>query len=165
MKIDAMAADNFWAKVEKTPTCWLWTAALSGDGRFAGYGLFNLKGKMWKAHRLAYTLLIGKIPKGLELDHLCHGADCNDGPNCLHRRCVNPAHLKPVTHAENASKSSVGGRIWRRSITHCPQGHEYTEDNTYYSPLRPTHRNCRECRRINVREYQRKRRAREKLCV
>lgn len=98
------AAARLWRQVEKTPTCWLWVGPVSN-----GYGVVTTTeyGKT-KAHRLAYELLVGKVPDGLDLDHLCRV-----------RRCVNPAHVEPVTRAENL-----------RRRTHCPNGHEYTADNT-----------------------------------
>lgn len=98
--------ERFWEKVEKTDSCWLWTAALSQDG----YGLFR-DGRSQSAHRWLYKQLVGEIPDGLQLDHLCRV-----------RNCVNPAHLEPVTLAENARR----GRL-----THCKRGHELTPENTY----------------------------------
>jgi hypothetical protein len=66
--------------------CWLWTA---GKTRL-GYGSVPHSGKMRCAHVVMYEKYIGPVPEGLELDHLCRT-----------KLCVNPAHLEPVTHAEN----------------------------------------------------------------
>jgi len=65
------------------------------------------------AHRIAYQLVVGPIPDGLVLDHLCHtrDPDCADNANCPHRRCVNPAHLEPVTRRENIARGR-GGDSW-----------------------------------------------------
>lgn len=76
---------RFWSKVEKTNTCWNWIGAL--DSR--GYGAFRV-GRHVGAHRVSYELENGKIPNGFSLDHICHN-----------RRCVNPAHLRPVTQKQN----------------------------------------------------------------
>jgi HNH endonuclease len=83
-------AERFWAKVDKTESCWLWTGALAkGYGQFGG-----TRKQRIQAHRWAYQELVGSIPEGLELDHLCRV-----------RRCVNPAHLEPVTHSVNIMRS------------------------------------------------------------
>ena len=113
---------QFWTYVNKTDGCWLWT----GITRF-GYGRFD--GRV--AHRLAYELITGAIPVGLELDHLCRTP-----------ACVNPAHLEPVTREEN---------IRRRyeAQTHCKRDHEFTSENTYVDPR--GRRTCIACRRMRVR--------------
>jgi hypothetical protein len=121
--------DRFWEKVEKTETCWLWTAAKNDQG----YGHIKVSDGEWAyAHRLAYELLVGPIPEGLELDHLCRV-----------RNCLNPAHLEPVTGRENVLRSTSPTAINARK-THCPRGHEYSAENTYYTP-REGHRQCRAC--------------------
>lgn len=104
---------RFWNKVEKTTDgCWLWTAS----GVKGGYGRYTVGGERVLAHRFAYELLVGPIPKGLTLDHLCRN-----------RACVNPRHLEPVTHAENVKRGESGA--WLRAKTHCPKGHPYSGDN------------------------------------
>lgn len=126
---------QFWAKVEKTDNCWIWNGC-----RVAGYGQFSVNGKGKRSHRIAYELLVGPIPVGLHLDHLCRNPSC-----------VNPAHLEPVTSRENTLRGNAmfAGDHNRRK-THCPYGHEYTPENTYRSKKG---RECRTCGRMWVRRY------------
>jgi hypothetical protein len=100
------SAERFWAKVSEGPgDCWTWTATLDrkGYGQFPGAA----QGESTQAHRWAYEFLVGEIPAGLELDHVCHTqSDCTAGSLCPHRRCVNPYHMEPVTHAENIRRGN-----------------------------------------------------------
>jgi hypothetical protein len=137
-------AERFWAKVDRSggPTaCWPFTAYINpkGYGRFA-------HGKATLAHRVAYLLLVGPIPAGLDLDHTCHNPDaCTPGPSCPHRRCCNPAHLSPTTNRANVRRGgSPAGRRARQ--THCLRGHAFTAANTWTD--RYGRRYCRTCHRI-----------------
>lgn len=113
---------RFLASVELEPGgCWLW----KGETTKGGYGRFWHGGDRSMAHRWLYERLVGAIPDGLVLDHLCRT-----------RRCVNPGHLEPVTNAENVRRGVIANR------THCPSGHEYTESNTRRYRGR---RYCRAC--------------------
>ena len=119
------AAERFWAKVQKTETCWLWTGAWAsrwGHGKFMDDGHRNVK-----AHRWAYEALVGPIPEGLTLDHLCRNPPC-----------VNPAHMEPVTLAENLRRQGA-------AKTHCPSEHPLSGENLYVDP-KTGHRKCRKCR-------------------
>lgn len=89
-----------------------------------GYFQITVSGRRWYAHRLAYTLLVGPIPDGLVLDHLCHTNDpsCVGGDSCMHRRCVNPAHLEPVTDATNALRG-LGPTAMNARRETCLEGH------------------------------------------
>jgi hypothetical protein len=95
--------ERFMSYVEKTDGCWLWRGTLTWDG----YGLFRNLGSRTGAHRHAYQFLVGPIPEGLQLDHLCRV-----------RNCVNPAHLEPVTAAENTRRAAAAlGPACRRGHT------------------------------------------------
>ena len=132
----APIADRFWRLVDKTDTCWLWTG-----NTWKGYGQFSIQQtpgvwKKAKAHCVAYGLIVGPIPDGLQLDHLCRNPSC-----------VNPAHLEPVTNRENGLRGfSVAGIHARK--THCHVGHEFTPENTMRRHVGDfEQRECRACYR------------------
>ena len=96
--------------VDKSGDCWLWTGQLNNKG----YGLFSYKNQKRAAHVVLWEHTVGLVPAGLELDHLCHTNDptCRGGAaGCRHRRCVNPAHLEPVTHSENLRRAWASSRL------------------------------------------------------
>lgn len=135
--------------------CWHWTGYISPGG-YGKFGKGGADGGPCLAHRWSYERWNGPIPKGWTVDHECHNADatCKGGPTCLHRRCVNPAHLGlQPTVAENLANSPNSNH--RR--THCPQGHPYDEANTYVS--KKGYRCCRKCHVVKQVALNRRKRA------
>lgn len=138
-------AERFWDKVDLGAGvgCWRWMANVSKES----YGTFwaGDQGTV-SAHLWAYRSLIGPVPVGTVLDHLCHtiDVDCPGGNSCEHRRCVNPAHLEPVTVVVNLHRSDAPAA--RNALrTHCVRGHELAGENLYVRPNGS--RNCRACQR------------------
>lgn len=131
--------------------CWPWLAGLdsSGHGRWAPTRTIRIG-----AHRAVYEALVGPIPEGLTLDHLCHSRDldCPGGVACQHRRCVNPAHLEPVTLGENLRR---GNRQRNRSAAKCT--HALTPDNLVECKLPSLV--CRTCHLEQMRDYYQRRKA------
>lgn len=122
--------------------CWEWRGRSD-----TGYGAAGWNGEV-NAHRSMYRLMLGPIPPGMELDHLCRN-----------RACCNPDHLEVVTHRENVLRGDSPAAHHARQ-THCVNGHEFTPDNIY-SPPRGG-RQCRACKRERDVLYGRRNRARAK---
>lgn len=117
------ARARFLARIDRRgpDECWPWTAGTIS----VGYGSFRVSDVHFLAHRVSYELLNGTIPDGLEIDHLCRN-----------RLCCNPTHMEAVTAAENKHREQA-------AIKACPQGHEYTPENTYRRANGD--RRCRTC--------------------
>ncbi len=136
---------RFLKKIEmlpEAPGCWIWMGCLSN----AGYGVIkDHDTKILLVHRLSYEHFRGPIPTDLECDHLCRL-----------RCCCNPWHIELVTRAVNVKRGLVPAivRARHRIITHCPNGHEYSPENTRYV------KGCRLCRKCgaidSARRYQRR---------
>jgi len=120
--------------------CWKWTGSLSNVGysRFASeYGTYG--------HQAAYNLFVGPIPAGLTIDHLC-----------MVRKCVNPQHLEAVTLRENIMRSPNQVCAINARKTHCKQGHEFNEENTYRNTKG---RVCKTCRRQATADFKQRQQA------
>ena len=137
--------ERFWEKVDRRgpDECWEWTASRT----HRGYGRIRSEvGRHAHAHRVAYELLVGPIPEGLVIDHLCRN-----------RGCVNPAHLEPVTAEENHRRGDHSKPLW----SHCKQGHPLEGENLYVraSGESAGKRQCQICRREAWRRQRAKRNA------
>lgn len=126
-------------RVNMESGCWEWQAVRGADG----YGRLGVRGATVLTHRAMYQLLIGPIPPGLHIDHLCRN-----------RSCCNPFHLDACTHQVNTARSHGNG-----SKTHCKNGHEFTPENTYRAPNTHVRRDCRVCRREAMARLRERRKA------
>lgn len=111
--------------VEKEDGCWEW----SGKVMTNGYARIYVNGRDQLVHRVMYERVVGPIPDGLVIDHLCRN-----------KRCVRPLHLETVTIAENLLRGESNAHK-----THCPKGHPYAGENLILESG-PTRRRCRTCR-------------------
>ena len=127
-------------RVEISPwsQCWLWNG-----GTKDGYAQVVTKSPetgrkvVRRGHRLIYEHLVGPVPDGLDLDHLCRN-----------RECVNPAHLEPVPRGENVLRGATIAAA-NKAKTHCSRGHVFDESNTYVRPVTSgVGRMCRTCNKL-----------------
>jgi hypothetical protein len=142
-------AERFWEKVEKTETCWIWTAAKMPQG----YGRIGLKSRSYLAHVWSLRLAGIEVPKGMYVDHICRN-----------RSCVRPDHLRIVAPGVNATENNESPLARNRRKTHCVRGHAFTPENTIiYTPKSRVifgrerkksypQRQCLACRVIRARE-------------
>lgn len=149
--------ERFWLKVDRrsVDACWPWLASKDA----AGYGNFSRTPvgpykRVTKAHRIAYELLVGSIPTGLTIDHLCRNTSC-----------VNPAHMEPVTLQENMRRGNCISTQYARR-THCKRGHALTPENMMIwgaNTKNPGKRACRLCKNLKSAESKRRRRRQNKI--
>ena len=135
---DAARIERFWNLVDRSAgrpsSCWIWLGVISDRG----WGRLTWNRLETRAHRKAYELMVGAIPVGLTLDHLCRT-----------RSCVNPSHLEAVSIGENALRGNGPAAVNKRK-THCVNKHEFTANNTHYYNGK---RSCRRCAAIRQRGY------------
>lgn len=141
--MDDDLVERFWSKVDKRgpEECWEWISAR----RSGRYGSFRLNGETHRAHRFSASLA-GMVIDGLMVRHDC------DNPSC-----VNPAHLRPGTAADNCRDMWERGRqrgISARNAvkTHCDRGHELSGDNLRLTPSGL--RACRACHAVHSKDVQ-----------
>lgn len=110
-------SERFDAKVNKgAPNgCWLWTASIGADG----YARFVFNGKVKHAHRVSMILAGHDVPADMDVDHCV----------CRIRHCVNPAHLRVATQAQNALENNESPFAKNKRKTHCKRGHPLSGDN------------------------------------
>lgn len=130
-RYSSVPAERIYAGLEQcsypSSGCWEWGGALDQHG----YGTFRSRGVGYKAHRAVYALLVEPPDPTLDLDHLCRN-----------RKCVNPAHLEPVSRRENVLRGNTIAAM-HAAKTHCIHGHEFTPENTYRIGV---WRKCKKCR-------------------
>jgi len=117
--------ERFFAKVEKTDSCWNWTSARTASrpkrvlaDATEGYGVISINKRPFYAHRASWLMHNGPLTPGLVIDHLCE--------NTL---CVNPEHLRETTSLENSTRSPKHSKYVKYAYykTHCKYGHVRTE--------------------------------------
>lgn len=116
-------------------SCWIWT----GYAGRAGYGQIRVGGRNRPVHRAAYEYLVGPVPGGLHLDHLCRQP-----------LCCNPAHLEPVTPAENTRRSPIAPATINAAKKFCVRGHDLSVARVARKGSRVS-RICRTCARDHMR--------------
>lgn len=119
--------------------CWIWAGQTDGQG-YGSVSIYvgNGRSTTQRAHRLMYENLVGPIPKGLVIDHLCRN-----------HTCVNPKHLEPVTSGENVLRG-ISSPAMNARKTHCLRGHPFDKKNTRITPVGG--RKCRKCHYLHYRK-------------
>lgn len=150
--------ERFMEKFDVDPAtgCWSWTGAIVPTTGYGAIGEGAPSRRLLSAHVASYMLFVPRGRKTLkgkkrwEIDHKCHNDDptCKGGVTCLHRRCVNPDHLRIATHRQNTLASRNTGPGVNARKTHCKHGHPFDRENTRFE--RRGSRTCRACNRIRL---------------
>jgi hypothetical protein len=136
MRNDVNTVEKILAKhVDATSGCWEWKARKDKDG----YGRTTIQRKTYQAHRVVFAALVGPIPEGMTIDHLCKN-----------KACVNPDHMEVTTVKVNVLRSDNICSLNARK-THCPRGHPLSGENLYLYPAGG--RGCRQCQRDHAARY------------
>ena len=133
----ANTPDRILTKIDAAGPCWEWTGTVRSDN---GYGQVSVDYRSTLAHRAVWEILVGPIPDGMTLDHLCRN-----------RSCVNPDHLEVVTIGVNTGRSPIAVTAVHGRKTHCLNGHAFTSENIYVIPSGG--RACRTCRTDRKRKH------------
>lgn len=134
--------DRAFQRYVETDGCWLWTGTVTPEGYGQISGYIDEIFRMLSAHKLIYEAVLGKVPSGMHLDHLCRN-----------RSCVNPAHMEIVTPRENILRG-IGPSAVNALKTRCKRGHPLQGENLYVD--RRGKRECRNCRFKAVANYRRR---------
>ena len=141
MSAKSTAGDRVLNRVSRDDStgCWVWLGCVQANG----YARMTIGGRTQYAHRVSYEAFVGPIPEGLFLDHLCRNT-----------RCVNPAHLEPVTNRENNMRG-VHPWVLASKASHCVRGHKQPETGRHR-----TSGICIACIPIIKKAYRERKRAR-----
>lgn len=139
-RIDRLTAADIERRVSRVESgCWEWTGTPFKNN---GYCRVKMAGKTVVAHRAVYEALVGAIPEGLQLDHLCRN-----------RRCVNPTHLEPVTAKVNQARGRSPASENAAKVR-CKRGHSLSGDNLFVR--KDGRRRCRTCERASQKRLRQK---------
>jgi hypothetical protein len=133
-------------RIDPDSGCWVWTASTRGPSDLHQYGQIRVGGRggqVRSAHRVMFELVMGAVPDDLVIDHLCRNT-----------RCVNPAHLEPVTNRENVLRGDGHSAVNARRVV-CASGHPLVGQNVLI--VGPTRR--RRCRTCKIEDARRRRAA------
>lgn len=109
-----------------------------------GRPVLVISGRWRYVYRVRWEEIHGPLDSAVSLHH-----------KCLNRWCINVEHLEPMLQSDHLREHGLQGDWGQAEKTHCPSGHEYSEENTYiYSRKNgTTERHCRKCRQVHKKAY------------